>query len=190
MRFIALRVNFDRLNMDTSKKRKDEMKQVDPLSYFEIRDYTEIGAAETFETLRDIAFRVLLRMPEEPSMVCGPIMFGTASPKESRERFDIAIDMLAMSGKNLFTQLPFDDALQRISTRTDRFEGGRELLRTFYLPLFQSQKVAKLYFLPDWDTSRGAVWQHDRAMDFEIDCEYFRADFDASHRLLRNISRK
>jgi hypothetical protein len=150
-----------------------------PLSYFDQNDHAELGIAATFEELRDIAFRVLGRMPLGACMICGPITTGGVSLEENLARFNRAIDILAMCGENVFTQMPFEIPMQRIRVGTDSYQSGALLLNTFYLPIFQSGKVTRLCFLPDWQTSNGAKWEHGHAEELAIERKYFRDDFES-----------
>lgn len=146
---------------------------VDPLSYFTEKDKSELAAATTFVVLRDIALSVLARMPPGVCMVCGPISTGgLGSPKKNLEKFARAIDVLARRGENVFTQMPFEDPMRRI-----REENEGVLLETFYRPVFASVHVVRLCFLPDWMTSFGARWEHDRALELGLEREYFRDDW-------------
>lgn len=150
-----------------------------PLSYFSPQDRTELKIAPTFDALRIIAFRVLERMPKETCMICGPITTGGISLDRNLERFTQAINTLAMCGESVFTQMPFELPVQRLRLGRDPYLSGAELLNQFYLPIFQSGKVARLCFLPDWRTSNGAKWEHDRAEELGIERKYFRDDFES-----------
>lgn len=155
------------------------MNSLHPLSYFDAHDLTELRTAKTFEALRIIAFRVLGRMPRDTCMICGPISTGGISLERNLERFTRAINTLAMCGEHVFTQMPFELPVQRIRMGRDSYTSGAELLNEFYLPIFQSGKVARLCFLPDWRTSNGAKWEHDRAEELGIERKYFRDDFES-----------
>jgi hypothetical protein len=111
-------------------------------------------------------------------MICGPITTGGVSLEKNLERFTRAIDTLAMCGENVFTQMPFEIPMQRIREGKDSYQSGADLLNKFYLPIFRGGHVARLCFLPDWQTSNGAQWEHDRAVELGIERKYFRDDFE------------
>jgi hypothetical protein len=155
------------------------MNLLHPLSYFDPQDHTELSVATTYDSLLNIAFRILGRMPAQVCMVCGPITTGGVSRERNIERFNRAIDTLAMCGENVFTQMPFEGPMQCIREGKDPYHGGAELLNSFYLPIFRSGKVVRLCFLPDWQTSNGATWEHERAGELSIERKIFRDDFES-----------
>jgi len=151
-----------------------------PLSYFTKDDHSEIAAACTYEALRDIALRILHRMPPGVSMVCGPISTGgLGSIEKNLIRFGRAIELLAGCNVNVFTQIPFEDALKR--TRGDGlpYKNGLALLETFYYPIFSSGRVARLCFLPDWQSSFGTQWEHGCAEELNLTRAYFQENFES-----------
>lgn len=151
-----------------------------PLSYFTPHDHAEIAAAVTYESLRDIALCVLHRMPQGVSMVCGPISTGgLGSIEKNLTRFARAIELLAGCNVNVFTQMPFEEAMRRIRGSGLPYKNGLTLLETFYYPIFSSGRVARLCFLPDWKTSLGTKWEHDRAEELNLTRAYFQENFES-----------
>lgn len=145
----------------------------DPLLYFTKEDQQELEVAPTFVALRDIALRVLKRMPPGVSMICGPISSGgLGSVEKNLERFVRAINLMASRGENVFTQIPFERPMQRIKEDNEGI-----LLETFYRPIFASGRVVRLCFMPDWRTSRGTQWELARAFELGLGRKYFRDDF-------------
>ena len=91
------------------------MKHPHPHSYFTTKDHADLALAATFPELLGIALSLLHRMPEGASMVCGPISTGgRGSINANLEVFRLAIDTLAARGENVFSQMLFEDAMQRI----------------------------------------------------------------------------
>lgn len=143
--------------------------------YWEEEDVEQLAHARTFEDLRQIATRVLRRMPQPIAQVCGPISTGsTGTIGENLERLHGAIEKLKANGVSVFNQVPFEMPMQRIkSYRPDA--GNVTLLNEFYLPLFKSRFVDTLYFLPGWESSQGASWEHEQALRLGLDIVYLDA---------------
>ncbi len=113
-------------------------------------------------------------------MVCGPISTGGLGPIPANlERFHLAITTLTEAGYPIFTQMPYEEALHRIR---DQSVGpgvyDNQLLEEFYLPLFESGKVEKMFFIPGWESSFGARWERGHAQRLGIEI------FDLSENLL------
>ncbi len=151
-----------------------------PLSYLTPKDHAEIAAAGTYESLRDIAIRVLHAMPTQASMVCGPISTGgLGSIEDNLSRFNHAISLLVSCNVNVFTQMPFEEAIRRIRGTELPYQSGLTLLETFYLPIFRSGRVSRLCFLPDWETSLGTKWEHKQGIELRLELTYFRDNFES-----------
>lgn len=115
-------------------------------------------------------------MPKPIGEVCGPITSGgRGSIEKNLAVFSAAIKKLISHGKNIFNQMIFEDNLKKI------WEGGNRdndtLLQDFYLPIFESGFIKTLYFLPDWQTSYGARWEHAQGKRLGIEIVYLPDDF-------------
>ncbi len=132
-------------------------------NYVTQQNLEEIDEASTFEELNDIAFRVLRRMPQPVGMVCGPITTGGGTVEENLAALAKGIDERIQKGKDIFIQLFFEAAMHRIK-ETSYYRDGNHLLETFYLPLFEAGLIKTLYFLPTWQSSEGASWEHAQAL--------------------------
>ena len=149
-----------------------------PLSYYTADDLKAIRKAETFEALCTIALEIVARMPPRVGIVCGPITTGGAGNLEMNlAQFTKAIVRLSCCGANVFTQLPYESAMQRIKQNPTYFKGGNQLLEAIFRPLFSSPQVHTLYFLPDWESSRGARWEHEEAIRIGLTRRYLRPNF-------------
>jgi len=143
-----------------------------PLSYFTRVDRAQLDLCADFPGLLKIALRVLHRMPIGATMVCGPISTGGAgSIEKNLEIFALAIEALASRGENVFSQMPFERTMQRLKTT------NLGLLNDFYLPLFRSGRIRRLCFLDGWESSEGATWEYERAIELGFEIEEFRSDF-------------
>ena len=140
--------------------------------YLTPEDSDEIELASTFEELHGVALRVIPRIPGPVGMVCGPISSGgKASVEENLSELSQAVEKLRQEGNNIFSQLSFEPAMARIK-RTAYCKGDVHLLEAFYLPLFEAGLIHKLYFLPSWETSDGASWEHAQAKRLGIEVKY------------------
>jgi hypothetical protein len=107
--------------------------------------------------------------PFQPvAMICGPISTGgKGSKKENLEVFSRAIERISADGLCVFSQIPFEDDMLRIYKSDPKFQGNR-LLEEFYLPIFQSGLLKLFCFLPGWEHSVGATWEHEQAEALNI----------------------
>lgn len=148
-----------------------------PLEYYDLHDMDEIATAQTYSELLPVGFRVLRRMPDGAAMICGPISSGgTGSMAENIERFKRAIEVVARSSVPVFTQMPFEAAMQRIKDRGGAGSDASSLLTTFYRPLFESGRIKRLYFLPNWEGSFGARWEHEEALHLGMGIIYLPSE--------------
>ncbi len=99
------------------------------------------------------------------AMVCGPISTGGLGDIDANlARFEFVVTSLFAAGYPIFSQIPYEKTLHRI--RAERVKGKEydmSLLTEFYLPLFESGMVGIKYFIPGWESSRGARWERDQA---------------------------
>jgi len=140
--------------------------------YWKKENKIDLELATTFEDLAKIALSILDRMPKPIVQVCGPITSGgTGSTNENIKILKKAIKELVSKGANVFDQTVFEESLWRI-LKTPYAKGKDHLLEAFYLPLFESGLIATLDFLPNWESSYGAVWEHNKAQQLDIQIIY------------------
>lgn len=131
-------------------------------------DLADIAKAKTFEELRNIAFRILDRMPWPIGIVCGPLTTGGLGSFElNMARMRNTISGLICCDEAVFNQLIFEKAIHRITDNKSYYKDGNHLLETFYLPIFKKY-IRVIYFIPGWESSIGASWEHKRAEEFDI----------------------
>jgi hypothetical protein len=108
-------------------------------------------------------------MPQPITQMCGPISTGgKGSVEENIKEFDKAIFFFIDKGEYVFDQIPFQDAMVRLKKEVADDEYDQRILTEFYLPIFKSGKIKELKFLPGWESSRGARWEHQQAETLEI----------------------
>lgn len=141
--------------------------------YWTKEDVLEMEQSVTMREMFDVALRVLKRMPQPVGQVCGPISTGgRGSLLENMVAFNETIVFLQAEGKIIFDQMPFEAPMQRFKVDLVPGEYATTILNDFYLPIFESGLIKKLYFMKDWESSKGAVWEHKQAKRLGIEIEY------------------
>ncbi len=141
--------------------------------YYTHRILRQIRTAGDYIDLRITGIVILREMAhKEPlrpiAMLCGPISTGgKGSRKENLEVFSRAIDRISADGLFVFNQMPFENDMERIYKSDQKLQGTR-LLEEFYLPMFKSGLIKLLCFLPGWENSVGATWEHEQAKALNI----------------------
>lgn len=140
-------------------------------SGYTVADLSAIEKAQTFEDLYQIASAVVNRIGPPVRFVCGPISAngGTKSRERNMQIFTSYIELLENRGLKIFNQLPFEESLWRILATG---ESEDHLLETLYLPLFKSGAFNCFYFIPNWESSFGARWEHQQALILGIEIVY------------------
>ncbi|MFZ2150791.1 MAG: DUF4406 domain-containing protein [Candidatus Absconditicoccaceae bacterium] len=150
---------------------KKEYLQRRSCGYWNIGNCIAIDKAQTYNELFDIAIDFIPRMPQPLIQFCGPISTGGKGLIESNlAELDKAILFFAVKGVSIFDQIPFEEPMQRIKSSKQNY--NYDLLNQFYVPIFQSGYIKKFVFLPGWESSVGARWEHDWAKKYGIKIEY------------------
>lgn len=156
--------------------------------YWTIKDVQALETAKNHGDLLIIALRVLDRMPQPIVQICGPISTGgKGSIEENIAEFNKAISYFIGMGENVFDQMPFQDAMVRLKKEViDAYD--ERILFEFYQPIFKSGKIKKMKFLPDWESSRGATWEHEQIEILNIPFENLSNDWHLSKYEKRGVS--
>lgn len=126
--------------------------------YWTPKDVQELEKVKTYKEMAAIALRILDRIPGPKTQICGPITTGgKGSIEENMKEFNKAIFFFYEQGENVFDQIPFQEAMIRLSQEVNNYD--TRILTDFYLPLFESGKVTTFKFLPGWESSKGARWE-------------------------------
>lgn len=144
--------------------------------YWTDAQHVQLTTATTYHELFMVAREVLKVLPKPIGQVCGPISTGGAGSIEKNiYRLNEAIAELQKKGVMVFDQTPFEDPMQRIKALRERELNGEydtAILTDFYLPIFEGKYIHRCYFLPDWESSFGAQWEHEQAQRCEISITY------------------
>ncbi|MDO8496351.1 MAG: hypothetical protein Q7S43_02765 [bacterium] len=101
--------------------------------------------------------------PRPIAMLSGPISTGgKGSRTENLLVFSRAIQRVSAGGLIVFDQMPFEDDISRIF-KSDPRQEEMCLLEEFYLPIFETRFISLMCFLPSWESSFGARWEHEQA---------------------------
>src|SRR3989344_9432065 len=78
---------------------------------------------------------------------------------------------------NLFRQLPFQGVMIRLGTSWKGQGYCMPLLTEFYQPVFESGYIKTVHFIPGWEKSFGAKWEHEQCGRLGIERIYLPEDF-------------
>ena len=142
-------------------------------SYWTPEDIAALETAQSFAELSQVAMKVLKRMPQPVGQVCGPISSGgLRSIEKNLKQFDETIAELISHGNTVFDQVPFEKYIFRLIETGRGTRDKDQLLKEFYLPLFESGLVSTFYFIPGWESSNGAKWEYQQAKRLGIRIVY------------------
>ncbi len=143
------------------------------MKYWSEADREAIKYAKDFKDLYLVAERILARMPKPIVQVCGPIgTGGLGNPKDNLEAFDSEIKKLQAKGLNVFDQMPFEWPMQAMKFKLEMGVYPESILTDFYLPIFDSGYISEFYFMTNWQSSKGATWEHKKAIELGIKISY------------------
>ena len=141
--------------------------------YWTKSNFEQLATAKSHKELFRIAEEVLARMPRPRVQVCGPISTGGAGSIEANIKiFTKAIDALTKQGVAVFDQTPFENAMYKIRMKNSPDNYDHDILNDFYSPIFENKLIDEAHFLPDWQTSTGASWEHDIASRHKVKIIY------------------
>lgn len=137
--------------------------------YWSDEDFLRLTNANSIKEVFLVASDIISRMPENIGQVCGPISSGgKGSIEENLKELNAVIGKLQEDGLHIFDQMPFEETIHRIVNNTEYNQKYEDILSDFYEPLFMSGRITTLYFIPGWESSRGANWEHNKAEELGI----------------------
>jgi hypothetical protein len=147
--------------------------------------------AKTFEDLADIAIIILARMKKHGKpiiQICGPMSTGGfGNLADNMQLFQYALDVATDMGLTVFNQLPFQDAMIRISGWEPRKPYCRPILEVFYRRIFESGFISQTLFMPDWQSSYGARWERELVTKLGIIIEEYPVEWLVSARITNKV---
>lgn len=149
--------------------------------FWTVQDKERVNSATTMAELGQVALGVLRRMPPPIVQVCGPLTTGGAGSLEANiARFRAAIAVLKRRGWSVFDQIPFQETMIRIGKSAGQAGYCWPILWEFYQPVFRSGLINRAFFLPGWQSSTGASWEHRMVTECLILIEEFPDSWFAS----------
>ena len=145
----------------------------------EMRDFVKryqditngLQKAVSYKELFEIAMTIISATYQPLGMVSGPISTGgLGSIPLNIAAMERHIMQLQETGQYIFDQTPFEDAMQRIKGTSKGY--AQDLLDEFYLPIFESGYIKKLFLMKGWQDSTGAKWEHVQAQRLGIQILY------------------
>ncbi len=122
-----------------------------------------IIAESDFRRLGEIAVRELCKSGAS-QIVCGPITTGGLGSHEKNLRaFDMTVQRLLSEGNPLFNQVPYEDPLKQMEiiwlAANPKAPYCAPILEDFYRTLFMTRRFKIAWFIPGWESSKGATWE-------------------------------
>lgn len=148
--------------------------------YWSDEELTDINSAQSYEELLKPAMRLIKRMPQPIGQVCGPISSGGVGNLDGNIKiFNKTIKKVREKGKIVFNQIPLEDTIHRIKQNSigSCSERNFAVLENIYAPLFESGYMKKLFFMSNWKSSRGSVWEHNKGKELNIEIIYLPENF-------------
>lgn len=142
------------------------------LKFWNEKDFADLEKAKSIKDLYVIADRIIDRMPKPIIQVCGPLSTGGKSVEENLLFFKNSIKKLQEKNLYVFDQMPFEPSMHQLILKHSKDKYMEDILNDFYLPIFESKKISKLCFLPGWQLSYGASWEHEQAERLGLTIEY------------------
>lgn len=122
---------------------------------------------DSFAELTAVALSEMRKFYNGADVVCGPISTGgRGSIDENFRVFCGVIAGLQKQGKQLFSQIPYEERISFFRTRWRSEDPSRlhayymPILTEFYHPLIKTGAIRAGWFIPGWESSLGARWEH------------------------------
>ena len=125
-----------------------------------------------------------LRKAGPSAIVCGPISTGGyGSAAANFAVFNKVIVALQARGVKVFSQMPYEAGIGKL--RQAWQEAGNTgycmaILEEFYAPLFATGLFSAAFFIPEWESSFGACWEHAECHRLGIRIYYLKRSWIAS----------
>lgn len=132
----------------------------------------ECAKANSFAELVPIAMSELHKYAHGVEVVCGPISTGGRGSIDANIAvFTATIAGLREHGRPVFNPVPYEDRIFFFKKRW--YESSPEnagkyympILEEFYLPLIQTGRIKRGWFIPGWESSFGAQWERQQLTD-------------------------
>jgi hypothetical protein len=146
-------------------------------------DVEALAASRDFAHIGEIMLGVVSRFEEPVTMLSGPMTTGGYGSVElNLAAYRRAIAYMRDRGHDVFDQLLGEEALKRhwVVWSQKNSDYCWQLLHDIYEPIFRAGRIHRIAFMPDWQSSRGAAWEHGMAEELGIERFYLPPDWDPS----------
>lgn len=110
-----------------------------------------------FSKLAIEAIADLKKLPQPVVRLSGPLTTGGFGYEENAKRFEQAEAVLKRRGLNVFSYEPYED---RIYVAYDP-SMHEDVMTLFHTPILETGLIKEVYFLPRWEESTGAAYEHE-----------------------------
>jgi hypothetical protein len=140
--------------------------------------------ADTFESLAEIGLAQLRILGPNSEIVCGPISTGgLGDAVKNFQVFNATISALTRLGYKIFNQAPYESGLGKLRQKWEQAGNTgycTPILTEFYLKLFETGLITVGHFIPGWESSFGATWEHDEMQRLGVKINYLTPEWIAS----------
>lgn len=142
----------------------------------------DVLEASSFSELCTIAMPRFMELGEHVEMVCGPISTGGYGNAEKNFAvFGATVQKFIELGHVMFDQRPYEKTIGPLAKRwkEDPANNGycMPILLDFYAPLFATKRVKIGWFLPGWESSHGASWEHAELSALGAEIRYLKREW-------------
>lgn len=152
------------------------------------------ACASSYEEAAHVAIMYLRRVKKLAGrplvQVCGPISTGGLGDRTRNvQRLSLAIHACAYRKLPVFNQLMFEDMVARFSPDHHPDAYDWRILEKFYLSVLYSYLIDTLYFLPDWQTSKGARWERAMGEELRLNMQDYSPAWNEGGRIMQRVMR-
>lgn len=128
--------------------------------------------SQDFSDLVNDAIKDIQLLKKPVIQVCGPISTGGfGAIKNNLDMMQTVISYLRDKGFSVFDQTVYEKPFSKIVDNSNGYD--LRVLEHFYKPLFEKNYIDELIFLPDWQSSFGASWEHEVGKSYGLKIHYW-----------------
>ena len=116
-----------------------------------------MGIKTLFSKLAEEAIADLKRLPQPVVRLSGPLTTGGFGYEENAKRFEKAEAVLKNRGLNVFSYEPYEDRIYAVYDSSMH----EDVMTLFHTPILEIGLIKEAYFLPRWEESKGASYEHE-----------------------------
>jgi hypothetical protein len=126
----------------------------------------------SIERLRELAQNAIVRLtalPQPVVRICGPLTSGGKGYDENFARFAAATRILTEKGYTVFDYFDHDDeeVIKALNLPWP------VVMEHYHRPILETGLITTAFFLPEWQSSHGATWEHEMAEALNLEIREF-----------------